>query len=225
MKLIDIAGQRFGRLIVVRKVAAPKMWLCLCDCGAEKLVTGANLRNGSIESCGCKAKDWASKMGSDKAYIRKRADAITKHGHKRRTATTATYKTWIGMKRRCYDPKCKDYPNWGGRGIKVCESWNSDFSAFLRDMGEKPDGMTIDRVNPNLDYSPENCRWATVQEQGADHKRSNIPTEVDGVLFPSISAACRHYGVTPQLYDMRIKAGWSADKALKTPRRKRPSQP
>lgn len=130
------------------------------------------------------------------------------HGHKCRGKVSVEYKTWLGMKRRCYDEKYKDYPNWGGRGIRVCERWLHSFVNFLEDMGPRPAGQySIDRKESDKDYSPENCRWATVQEQGAENRRGLTKVEVDGILFNSIGHACRHFGVKLTTAHYRISAG------------------
>lgn len=226
MKLIDIAGQKFGRATVLRKGAPRKTggsnWVCQCDCGVEFVAIGSNLRNGSTTSCGCAAKEWAKRLGSNKEYITRRAEKLVKHGGKRRSGMSAEYRTWLGMKRRCYDQRCKDYPNWGGRGIAVCARWLHDFRAFLEDMGMRPAGCSIDRLDPNKDYSPENCRWATVTEQGGEHKRTNRKLTVDGLSFDSIAAACRHFGVATSVANMRIYSGIPVEIAVKETGRLKP---
>lgn len=222
MKLIDMTGMRFVRLRVVRKDATPRMWQCICDCGVTKLVAGSNLRNGSIKSCGCLAMERASAMGSNPDFIAKRAAKATKHGHKRRGAMSAEYRTWLGMKRRCYDEKFKDYPNWGGRGIRVCDRWNESFDAFLSDMGSRPLGHSIDRIDPNGHYEPGNCRWATAQQQGGENKRSNRPVEVRGETFPTMAGAARKFGVSLSKAAGRVEAGIDVDTAFTETARLKP---
>jgi hypothetical protein len=147
-------------------------------------------------------------MGSNKHFVAQRKDANLQHGHKRRNGASAEYKTWLGMKRRCYATKCKDYPNWGGRGITVCDRWLRSFSVFLADMGPKPSAEhSIDRLDPGGNYEPANCRWATPTAQGAENKRSNIEVVVDGVVFKTMAAACRHFGVSQSKAHGRISAG------------------
>ena len=98
-----------------------------------------------------------------------------KHGHKTGAGPSAEYRTWLGMKRRCTDVKFKDYANWGGRGISVCDRWNKSFEAFLEDMGPKPSQEhQIDRLNPNDNYHPGNCRWATRQQNSSENRRDII---------------------------------------------------
>lgn len=142
------------------------------------------------------------------------------HGHKRNNYTSPEYRTWLGMKRRCYDTKCKDYPNWGGRGIRVCERWDTSFVAFLADMGPRPSPThQIDRLDSNKDYGPTNCRWATPQQQGAENRRGINPVTVRGVLYPSQAAACAQYGVNMSTASDRIKRGVDPEIACSIPGR------
>ncbi len=136
------------------------------------------------------------------------AKGKTIHGHRTGSGKSPEYKTWLGMKERCYRVKHKDYPRWGGKGIRVCERWLHSFANFLDDMGPKPGPeYSIDRLNPALDYGPDNCRWATPQQQGAENKSDLIPVEVAGIQFPSIAAACRHFGILQTTVNNRMKAG------------------
>lgn len=138
-----------------------------------------------------------------------------KHGHKRRGATSAEYKTWLGMKSRCYRPANKDYANWGAKGIRVCDRWLHDFPAFLADMGPKPTPKhTIDRLDSSKDYAPDNCRWATAQQQGAENRKGFVPVVVNGVHFIKIADACRHFGVGPTTVNERLKSGIPMDEAF-----------
>lgn len=224
MKRIDISGLRYGRLLVIGYHSPGEnggsRWLCRCDCGVEVTALGSSLRRGSIRSCGCLALEWASRMGSNPEFIRKRAEQATRHGHKRKGNASVEYKTWLGMKRRCYDANCKDYPNWGGRGIKVCDRWNESFVAFLEDMGPRPPGRySIDRLDPGKDYSPDNCRWATLKQQGAENRRGLTRISVEGLEFSSIADACKHFGVNLTTAHWRIKAGIPIEVAVSTSRR------
>ena len=227
MRLIDITGNRYGRLRVLQKHQAPSksggsLWDCVCDCGARKTVNGSNLRNGSVQSCGCLALEWSKAMGANKDFIAKRSKSTATHGHKRRSGMSTEYRTWLAMKRRCSDPKSKDYPNWGGRGIRVCPQWDASFGAFLADMGPRPEGRySIDRIDPNGDYSPENCRWATVQENSSEHTRTNIEITHDGVAYPSLAAACRSIGIPLTRAHYRLKAGMPIAEVLSTGRHSR----
>lgn len=158
-------GKRFGRLVVVGS-AAPlengrSRWLCRCDCGVEKEVSASCLSQGRTKSCGCLRRENAAKR-SPKANA-----ARTKHGHAREDKGDRhpLYRTWQGMRERCRDPGNVSYKYYGGRGITVCERWES-FENFLADMGEKPSpDLTLDRIDNDGNYEPGNCRWATPEQQ------------------------------------------------------------
>jgi CENP-B N-terminal DNA-binding domain len=172
---IKHTGQRFGRLLVLR--ASPKRghngimrWICLCDCGCDTVVDGSSLRRGLSKSCGCLQREAAKRIV---------------HGHSRYRNTTKTYQTWSNMIQRCTNSKHNKYRFYGGRGIKVCRRWLK-FENFLADMGPRPAGKTIDRYPDNDgDYRPDNCRWATWDEQvrnkridyGADHPSARLSWE------------------------------------------------
>lgn len=159
----DIIGRRFGRLVVLERaglLGTHAAFLCQCDCGVRTLAARSRMLRGAKRSCGCLQREIA-------------ADRLTKHGHTDRGDFSPTYITWAGMKQRCgYKPN-KAYKYYGRRGISVCERWLQSFDAFLEDMGERPDGMTIDRIDPEGDYEPGNCRWATAKEQGASKRNSH----------------------------------------------------
>ncbi len=134
------------------------------------------------------------------------------HGHKRANKVSPEYRTWLAMKRRCYDTKYKDYPNWGGRGINVCDRWRLSFSKFLMDMGLRPDGYSIDRIDHDGDYEPSNCRWAQQHRQAAEHTRRLKPVVVLGVSYRSQNEACRAHNISNTTVCWRLKQGWPIDK-------------
>lgn len=151
------AGDRYGRLTVIEEVE-PRIYAarrrrrrrfkCQCECGETTIVDMPNLRNGHTSSCGC--------LQRESRYL-----ATSTHGKRH----TRTYKSWATMKQRCLNPQNAKYPRYGGRGITVCDRWKESFEAFLEDMGECPDERTIDRINNDLGYFKNNCRWATGIEQ------------------------------------------------------------
>jgi len=206
MARLNIVGERFTRLTVIKFEEIRgrySYWLCRCDCGNETIVRGNLLTYGSIKSCGCLHIEAAQKQGK-----RKR-----KHGKTK----TAEYNAWCGAKARCYNPNDKAYLNYGGRGIKMCKRWRDSFDDFLEDMGKRPSQKhTIERINNDGDYSPENCRWATRKEQ-AVNKRNNCFVAFNGETN-TISQWSRKFEVTYRVLQKRInQLGWPIEKALTEP--------
>jgi hypothetical protein len=153
-RFINRVGARFGRLVVVSRaemsVTKRTMWNCLCDCGNRTVVDAGALVSGATTSCRCWQRE--SSVGRRGALI---------HG----MSHSRTYCSWKRMIERCEDEDHLSYPRYGGRGVRVCDSWRASFVNFLNDMGERPVGKTLDRINGAKNYEPSNCRWATPKEQ------------------------------------------------------------
>lgn len=207
-KLIDITGQKFGRLTVIEMAGRSKsgrvLWRCKCDCGNEKIVKGVELRKGCVCSCGCLHKDVMAKVNRQ---------TKTTHGgvHSR------LYSIWRGMKKRCYCENSEAYHNYGGRGIKVCDEWKESFENFMKwAMQSGYDAkLTIDRIDVNGDYTPQNCKWSTTREQQLN-KRNNHLLTMNGVTHP-ISKWAEITGISKNVLLDRTKRGWDDEKTLTTP--------
>ena len=183
-KLIDITGQRFGRLTVMRKAghAADRstLWECKCDCGNTTIARRGNIIYGRTLSCGCLGKE-------------RRAETNTKHN----MSDMPLYYAWSTMRSRCANPKSHKYKMYGERGIKVCREWKNDFKAFYDHVSKLPhfgeEGRTLDRINDNGDYEPGNVRWATAKEQ-ANNTRRNVFFEVNGERY-SVRGYAEKFGI------------------------------
>lgn len=164
INFIDITGQTFNRLTAIEYIDKSR-WLFQCSCGVKKSINSTAVRQGKIKSCGCYNVELCLK---DK--IPSLIKSNTKHNHSSASGKSSTYMSWGSMKQRCLNKKHKRYYDWGGRGIKICDRWLNSFKNFLEDMGERPKGMTLDRINNNGNYEPSNCRWSTSKQQ-ASNKR------------------------------------------------------
>lgn len=151
---LNLVGEKYNNLTVVEFSHSDKYkerwYKCVCDCGNETVAKSSRLRNGNTKSCGCLRVSEARKAGLRSAI----------HG----MIKTPTYRTWQCMKKRCYDEKERSYRWYGAKGVTVCEKWMT-FEGFYEDMGDRPDGLTLDRINPFGNYELSNCRWADLDTQ------------------------------------------------------------
>jgi hypothetical protein len=202
----DIEGQRFSRLTVLGHLGAVKKqtrWLCLCECGNRAVVAYAKLVSGKTRSCGCLKRE---------VHANRCRTVFAKHN----MSATRTYQSWAAMRTRCANPNDKQFALYGGRGITVRARW-STFENFYSDMGERPEGTTLDRKDVNGNYEPSNCRWGTLLQQN-NNKRSTAFVKYRGVDVP-LALMCRECGLDYQLIYRRIfKFGWTVDRAIDTPR-------
>lgn len=167
-------GSQFGRLTVMRKLprkGSHTQYLCKCLCGNETAAEGYHLRRGATKSCGCLMVETRS------------AGHRLAHGEGSSHAETTEHRIWSAMLRRCYNQQCREYYRYGGCGITVCDAWRGSYPAFLKDMGRRPAGKSLDRIDPYGNYGPSNCRWATYKEQ-ANNKRKILPWRVSVAANP-----------------------------------------
>lgn len=187
---VELAGQRFGKWVVLHRIKGA-LWRCKCDCGTEGSIQTGTLRLGKSKSCGCAGKDWCRTHGRE---------------------GTSTYNIWAGLIQRCTNPHNREYPRYGGRGIAVCERWLKSFSDFLSDMGEKPAGKSIDRIDNDGNYEPGNCRWATRKEQQRNRSTTAMLT-YRGKTLP-MAAWAEKLGIKRKILERRIRDGWPLEKAF-----------
>lgn len=192
----NLVGLRFGLITVVRYLKchdrSGKIWLCRCKCGKEFLTQSNKLTSGHSKSCGCQ---------------------LIKHGHA--SNPTPEYRTWCAMNNRCLNPNNEAFRYYGGRGIKVCRGWQLSYEKFLRDMGDRPEGMTLDRINNNGNYGPSNCRWATHQQQQNNQRRNRI-IEFNG-MRQTVTAWAREKKINAFLLFSRLYRGVPVDANLFNP--------
>lgn len=200
-RLIDLTGRRFGRLTVVSRAENTKSgavrWLCKCECGNTTVSMGQNLKKGKAQSCGCLAKEISS---------------INNRTHGLRG--TRLYKIWQGMKQRCHCPSSVHYERYGSRGITVCDEWRNDFKSFYdwAMANGYSDDLSIDRIDNDKGYFPENCRWASNKDQQSN-LRSNRLLTLNGETH-TLSEWASIKGVSKATICSRLKRGWSIEKAI-----------
>ena len=178
-QLINLIGTRYGKLTIIARAenqGKKVRWLCECECGKQSIVQSGHLKNGSIKSCGC----------------------VGAHG----MSDSSTYQSWRSMRQRCTDRNHRSFRDYGGRGITICERWNS-FENFLADMGERPDNTTLDRIDVNGNYEPANCRWATDSVQ-RNNKRTSHFVEYAGEK-KTISQWADDFGVNMRCLYSRLE--------------------
>jgi len=195
-KAIDLSNQQFGKLKVIKRAPSPDnraRWQCQCECGGTCVVKGTNLRAGQTTSCGCNRR-----LAGERARTHNLS-------HSR------IYRTWANMKTRCYNAKSENYPEYGGRGIRVCEEWLEfePFNAWAVNNGYA-ENLSIDRMNVNGNYEPSNCQWITMEEQQGNKTSSHLET-FRGETH-TIAEWARTLGMNPSTISARLRRGWGIDK-------------
>lgn len=213
--ICDLSGQKFGRLLVVSFSGRRErctLWLCKCDCGNTTIVSTSALKSGNTKSCGCLHRE----------YMIERNQKMAKHGaktidHER----DRLYDIWISMRKRCNLPSSDAYKYYGGRGIKVCEEWDKDYIPFrdwaLSNGYQK--NLSIDRIDTNGNYCPENCRWVTAKTQ-ANNRTNNRVIEYNGEAR-TIAEWSRITGLSYRIIQYRLDAGWEVQRIFEQSRKRR----
>lgn len=202
--VVDLSARTFGRLYVHHFAYSKRQksyWCCTCTCGAVCVKQGTLLSAGTTRSCGCLERE----------NRQARVTANTTH----QQARTGLYHRWTGMIGRCTNPRNHAYADYGGRGITVCPQWRESFATFARDMGEPPPGTSLERRDNHGPYSPENCYWAT-RDQQATNKRNNRWLTYNGIT-QTLGQWSRMTGIGHSTILHRLKHGWTVEQALRTP--------
>ena len=194
---INMEGKRYGNIVAVRECGKASSgdltWLFKCDCGNELVANGYNARSGKLISC--------KKCSAERIRL-----ASVKHGK----SETPEFSTWTDIQTRCYNKNTKAFKDYGGRGITVCSKWLESFDNFLSDMGNKPSkSHSIDRINNNGNYEPNNCRWATIETQ-ANNKRNNRKLTINGIT-KNMSEWAKEYNLSSTAILLRIRRGVSGE--------------
>lgn len=207
--IINEVGNSHGELVVLKRDKNDKWgntrWVCLCSCGKKNIVRGSKLRSGNTKSCGCFFRIIPHKI----------------HG----MSGTKTYKSWDAMKQRCSNKNKSGYHRYGGRGIKVCDRWMK-FENFYKDMEDKPNGLTLDRIDNDGNYEPGNCRWATWKQQASNKLKSGGNPRLISIngKTQNITAWSKEFNISRNLVYSRLFSGWTVKRALSTPVNKNKSR-
>ena len=194
----NLSGKKFQMITVLSFAGITTnrsaCWNCICDCGKEFQATGSNLKKQV--SCGCEAR-------------KNKIISATTHG----MTNTSEFNIWLGIRKRCRSKNDKYYSRYGGRGIDVCDSWFNSFEAFYADMGPRPQGLSIDRVDNSKGYNPSNCRWASIRQQQRNKRSNNMVTHNGERLC--LTEWSERTGIRKDTLRLRIfKYGWSINSAL-----------
>lgn len=201
---IDITGEKFGRLTAIEHIKGcrgnPPKWKCICECGNITYVETNKLKSGHTTSCGCKLQEVKDSI----------ANLNKTHGQ----SNTRLYQTWQNMRERCYSTKNKVYDYYGGRGIGVCDDWRYNFSSFYEWAMQNGynDKLTIDRIDVNKGYSPDNCQWVTMKQQ-CRNKRNNLYLDYNGESI-SMAELAERTGMNYSTLQDRIRRGFNLEKSL-----------
>lgn len=203
----NLIGQTFNRLTVIaflEQKGSIVYWQCRCICGALRKARSGELRSGLRKSCGCLRREQTIRRS-------------TTHGQAtRRNRSSNTYSSWSSAKRRCHNPTDAAFKNYGGRGIEMCEEWRNSFEAFYRDMGSCPPKYTIERIDNNLGYFKENCRWATRADQNSNNRKNRYFT-INGETA-LIAEWTRRKGFSYGAIYSRLRRGWTPEQAILLPK-------